>query len=529
MSRGATLALKITGDSRDGVRSLDDVESKSGRTGKALGSAIAGGAAVAVAAVAGIAVAAFDAASKLEQSTGAIDAVFGDWALDIEQAAEKADKTLGLSQSSYQELAAVIGSQLKNAGMDIGDVTGATQDLIEKGADLAAVFGGSAQDAVGALSSALKGEMDPIERFGVTLNQSAVDAKLAELGLEGLEGAAADAAKKQAILGLITDQTKDSVGAAARESDTAAGKMGQLSAMWENGKAALGEKLLPVFVFFADFIQQRVAPVVERLIGAGGPLSTMFATAAAFITGQVVPALSSLWDELGPKLVPIFETVSGIINDHVMPAFMAIWGVINDYIVPIIGSVLGPVLDGIQSLWGSVSDALDRNADKFSGLLDKVRPLLEFLRDTVAPFIGGVLKEGFEILGDVIGKVVDAIAWVLDKAAAVGGFIGDVGSFLFGGSAAPAPAGGGGQAGGGVFGAARGARPLLFGASGALAAGGTSPSAGGQGFGETTIVNVTFTGAVVGLDLDSVADELQRIMAARARRTGAAPAFAVAR
>jgi hypothetical protein len=62
-------------------------------------------------------VAAFNAASDLQQSTGAIDAVFGDWALDIEQAAQGAADAVGLSTSEYENLAAVIGSQLKGAGM----------------------------------------------------------------------------------------------------------------------------------------------------------------------------------------------------------------------------------------------------------------------------------------------------------------------------------------------------------------------------------------------------------------------------
>jgi hypothetical protein len=118
--KGATLSLKITGDSRDGVRALDDVEGKAGRMdgvfGK-MGAGIAAGVAIGVAAHrSGWAKQAFDAASELQQSTGAIDAVFGDWALDIEQAAQGAATSVGLSTSQYENMAAVIGAQLHNAG-----------------------------------------------------------------------------------------------------------------------------------------------------------------------------------------------------------------------------------------------------------------------------------------------------------------------------------------------------------------------------------------------------------------------------
>jgi hypothetical protein len=79
MARGATLALKITGDARDGIRALDAVEGKSSKFGQVmggLGAGIAGGVAVGVGALAVLGKASFDAASDLEQSQGAVQSVF---------------------------------------------------------------------------------------------------------------------------------------------------------------------------------------------------------------------------------------------------------------------------------------------------------------------------------------------------------------------------------------------------------------------------------------------------------------------
>jgi hypothetical protein len=518
MSRGAVLALKITGDSRDGVRALDDVDGASGRAGGALGK-LAAGAGAALGALAVLGKAGFDAAAALEQSTGGVTAVFGDWAIDIEQAAAGADRALGLSKNSYQELATVLGSQLKNAGMNIGDVTAKTQELIGKGADMAAVFGGTTADAVSALSSALKGEMDPIERYGVSLNQSAIDAKLAAMGLDGLEGSAAQAAKTQAVLALVNEQSAQTMGAAAAESDTAASKMGQLSAMWENGKAALGEKLLPVFVDAATFVQDKVVPAIEKLTEKGGPLATIFAQVGAFIKDELLPTLQGLYDEFAPKLIPIMETVGNIITQHVVPAFQTVWQFVQDYVIPIFKTVLSPALDGVQSAWGKVSDALDRNKDKFSAIYENLKPFFEFLRDKLAPFVGGALKRGFEVLGDVIGAVIDSVAWILEKGS-------QVMDFLFGASSAGdgrartrsagAPVGGAR-----VFGAAPGG---LFGASSPLVVGSGGLPAGGQGFqAAPTYVTVKVDG-FVGSSVQ-LADAIARALDERARRTGALPAF----
>ena len=243
--KSTTLTVKIVSDASKAGAGFDAADKKVSGFQRGLQKA-SGVAGVAMAAIGGLAGASFKAASDLQQSTGAINSVFGDWALDIEQSAQKASQAVGLSQNSYQELAAVIGSQLRGAGMAIGDVTSKTQDLVTKGADLAATFGGSTADAVGALSSALKGEFDPLERYGVSLKQSDINARLAALGQDSLTGSALKTASANAALALITDQTASSAGAFARESDTAAGAQARMAAEFENAKAKLGDVLLPV-------------------------------------------------------------------------------------------------------------------------------------------------------------------------------------------------------------------------------------------------------------------------------------------
>ncbi|MDZ4045179.1 MAG: hypothetical protein U1E32_05300, partial [Rhodoglobus sp.] len=129
-------------------------------------------------------------ASDLEQSTGAIEAVFKDQVDIILDSARAAATEVGLTRAQFQSFATVVGSQLKNLGLPFDQVSGKTIDLIELGADLAAQFGGSTYDAVGALSSLLRGERDPIERYGVGLKQVDIDARKAALGMSELEGEA---------------------------------------------------------------------------------------------------------------------------------------------------------------------------------------------------------------------------------------------------------------------------------------------------------------------------------------------------
>jgi hypothetical protein len=516
MAKGATLALKITGDASGGVRALDQAEGKASKFGKAMGGAVLGGVGVAIGAIGMLGKASFDAASELQQSTGAIDAVFGDWAVDIEQSAQAASDAVGLSASSYENLAAVIGAQLAGAGMAHDQMTSKTQGLIEKGADLAATFGGTTADAVSALSSVLKGETDPIERYGVSIKQSDINARLAAQGQDKLTGTALKTATANAALALVMDQTKSSTGAFAKEGDTAAGSGERLSAKFENLKAALGEKLLPIFTDAANFVMDKVIPAFEDLTAKGGPLSKIFSDVGTFIKTNVVPAIKDLWKWASVNLVPILKDIGKFITETVVPAFKKVWQFVQDYVIPIFKKTLTPALKGVREAFHTISEKINDNKDKFQKLYDKAKPFLDFVKNKLAPLLGGALKKGFEVAGDAIGVVVDLfaglidkISWILDKGAKVGEWIGGLFAAPGGGGGAARPVGArmvGAAAGGGLFAAA----------SSIGGGGGPSPAAGGLAVAGDTY-NITVTGA---LDPQAVADQIAGLLDKRARRTG---------
>ena len=115
-----------------------------------------------------------DAAMDLEQAVGATQSVFGTYSGVITRAATDSADAVGLSERAFRESTAAIGAQLKRMTGDIGFATDQSTHLVEVGADLAATFGGTTEEAVHALGRALVGEADPIERFGLGLKVSQV-------------------------------------------------------------------------------------------------------------------------------------------------------------------------------------------------------------------------------------------------------------------------------------------------------------------------------------------------------------------
>ena len=282
----AVLGIKIVTDSASGAAGLDTTASKAQRLGGAL-SKMTVPAAVALAAVAKFAQGSVSAAARLEQAMGGVDAVFGKNASTIKSWAADSADSIGLSKASYGELATLIGSQLKNAGLSMDQVTSKTGDLITLGADLAAMYGGTTAQAVEALSSALKGEMDPMDRYGGSLSAAKIAAEQAAQGTDKLTGKAADQAKVMATLGLITKQTADAHGAAAREQDSASAKAQQLNAQYEDLQASLGTALLPLMVQFAGLLQTVVGWMTKHTTATQVIIGVIAALAAGILVLNV--------------------------------------------------------------------------------------------------------------------------------------------------------------------------------------------------------------------------------------------------
>ncbi len=388
------IRIAILANAAQAKRELQSTEKAAGAFGRGMGKvgalAKAGFAAAAIGA--GILAAktvafgkeSIQAASELEQSTGAVEAIFGKQAAGIKTAAETAAEAFGLSKNSYQELASVLGAGLKNQGLT--DYADKTKQVIGLGADLAAQFGGSTKDAVEAISSLMRGEADPIERYGVSIKQSAINAELAAKGQDKLTGAARTQAEATARLKLLFDQTKNAQGTFARESDTLAGKQQRNAAAWENLKAKMGGVFLPVAGKVQEFLANRVLPVVEKVFG---------------------------WIEKNAPAA--LEAVKGFLNtlkgdgtstqflDYVKTAFATI--------LPIVKDVWG----AIQAAWPAISEALK----SLFAALKELMGLVKLLWGLFGPAVVAQVKNVFTTIFGVVSGVMKIVAGVIKTVTAV--------------------------------------------------------------------------------------------------------------
>jgi hypothetical protein len=288
---------------------------------------------------AGLALLAGDAiknASNAEQSIGATQAVFGKYADQVIKKSGEAAEKYGLSANQYRESSNLIGSLFKNQGVALDQLAGKTDQMVGFAADLAAQFGGSTADAVEALSSAFKGEFDPLERYGISLKQSTINAEAfavagvkTQAQFDKLTTKQQAAAQQQATVNLLFKQGKDSVGQFGREIGSASGQAQIAKAKYQDLSAELGAKLLPAVlklldagIKLTDWASKHQAAVVALATALGIVTAAVLALNLAVLAnpfGLVVVAIAAL----AAALVYLWQT-SSTARNVMSTAFAAI-------------------------------------------------------------------------------------------------------------------------------------------------------------------------------------------------------------
>lgn len=357
-----------------------------------------------------------DAAAEQEQALGGLESVFKGNAGQVKAWADNAANAVGLSKTAYASLAAPIGAALKGAGMSLDEATTKTGQLITVGADLAATFGGSTSEAVGALSSALRGEFDPLERFGIALTADGISAEMAARGLDKLTGSAEATAKKSVTMDLIMKGAADSTGQFAKEADTAAGAAERQAAKFEDMKAKLGAELLPALTAVTGKLTEFTNWASENtgtVLAIAGALTAMaaayVAVRVATAAWQTVVAIATVaqwaWN------VALSANPIGLVIIAVaafIAALVLLWQ--NNEVVR---EKLGQAWEWIKSAFGS---AVSWIGDKIGQLLGWFKEMPGRIGDLLSGLVGIILwpyKTAFNAISDAWNNSVGRLSWTV--------------------------------------------------------------------------------------------------------------------
>lgn len=344
-----------------------------------------------------------DLASDLSETRAAIGEVFGDAAADIQAFANGSTKRLGQTQQSVLTAAQTFGVFAKAAGLTGKPLSDFSTDLVTLSTDMASFFNADPSEVIEALGAGLRGESEPLRRFGVLLDDATLRARAMEMGIYDGNGALNQQQRVLAAQAEIFAQTGIAQGDFARTSDGLANQQRILQATFDETQTKLGEYLLPAFTTLTTFANETLAPAIEGVVEKVGPV-----LAAAL--EEAAPAIEGLVEDFAPL---VEQFVVSTAEDGI-PAFIGLMNEIKDAApawIEAFNTVDGAVRDATE-VWYDFQDASiaarqDR-IDWFASFVDDVNTWAAPINAAVNSWLaglGGMFSDFFGHIGNGVATI----------------------------------------------------------------------------------------------------------------------------
>lgn len=281
-------------------------------------------------AVAGPFALALSSASDLQETMSKFEAVFGSQSAAVKAWADDFAQSVGRSKQEIASFLAGTQDLLVPIGIDPQAAAQLSKQVAQLAVDLGSFNNVADGDALRDLQAALTGESEPMKKYGVIVNETAVKQQLLNKGLDDMKATEAD--KAIARLEIIMRGTVAAQGDAIRTSGSFANQMKALKAVMIDTAAAIGQAILPAVSKVVGLFRDAIKPVAEwaqenqslvASIAIGGAALTAFgltittvgagvsvlATAFAAM-GAVVGAIGAPLAIAGAALVGIVGTVT---------------------------------------------------------------------------------------------------------------------------------------------------------------------------------------------------------------------------
>jgi hypothetical protein len=385
-----------------------------------------------------------NAAADANDANDIIVSAFGASSKEINKFSKNAADKLGMSAAAYEMMAGKTGQALTGLGINQQDAARQTTVLAQRAADMAAIWGGTTEEAMAAITKGVQGQTKGLKKFGVSIDKNAVKARALAEGYKDASGKVTTAGMAIASQELILEATSKYQGEFAKNSGDLGSQQDILKAKFEDLQVTIGNKLLPIMlklfeivVPLVDFVSANIdwlAPLTagilalvagikiwtiaqtllnSQLLLTAGPIVLVVAAIAALVAGIIWAYNNVTWfhdavDAMGRALVAAFVWV----KDAAVTAFN--W--ISDnwpLLLAIITGPFGLAVYAIKQNWDSIVAGAKWCVDNIGWFFGMVYDILTW------PFIRawGYIKQVYEWMLTGVKWMVDNIKWLFSSLA----------------------------------------------------------------------------------------------------------------
>lgn len=350
--------------------------------------------------IVGAGAAAFKMAADMEDALGATDQIFKGSSDGMKNWAKNLESYYGIASGEALEYGNMMGSMLQNiGGLTEDEAAKQSQTLIKLAGDLTAMYGGSTEDAVRALTGALKGNNTMLDNYGMAVNDAMIKTKAFEMGIYSGKGEMSLATKQAATLALIMEQTGAAQGQASREAEGASGTMRAFTTEIKNLATTIGETLLPIITPMIQKISEGVKWFGGLDEGTKKNILTALGLAAVLgplllIFGQVATVIATL---VGVYLKFNVALTAG---KTIFAAFGAALGPTGLIMIGLMALAAAAYL--IITNWDKVKAFFIGFKDHWVGIFNSIGEFTKGIMDGIVSFIKGGVNKVIDALNGMI-------------------------------------------------------------------------------------------------------------------------------
>ena len=411
MGDGAKVVITFVGDTSDIDKASKNVSSKIGGIAKGVAAGIGAATTAAATAIAGLTKSAVDSFADYEQLVGGVDTLFKDNSKQIQEYADEAYKTAGISANKYMEqVTSFSASLLQAVGGDTEKAAESANQAIIDMADNANKMGTSMEAIQNAYQGFAKQNYTMLDNLKLGYGGTKTEMERLLADAEKFSGVKYDINNLNDVYQAIhVVQTELGItGTTAKEaSTTISGSANSMKSAFQNFLTSLASgqgiddtfnKLLESAMTFGE----NLMPVIETVI-------TSIANIIPTVIDNLIPILPGLIEKILPPLITgAVSLVNGLIQALPM----------------LIQTLLPSLLQGIISITMEIINLLP---DLVLMIADMLPTLIPMVIDAIISIIPMLLEHlpkfieaGFKLLGGLIAGIINAVPTLFFRIGEIG-------------------------------------------------------------------------------------------------------------
>lgn len=442
------LQVKVDGDKASSTLG------KIGKVGAGIGKAVMIGAGAAGTALIGFLGKSVQMSGELEQQIGGTEAVFGNFATQVQDMSKKAFSQSGLSANTYMATINKMGALMQGSGVEQKTAMDLSSQAMQRASDVASIMGIDIGMAMDSIAGAAKGNYTMMDNLGVAMNQTELENYALSKGLNKTYSEMSKGEQVQLAMQMFLEKSAYATGNYAKENETFAGSMQTMKASLENFMSGTGDisELIDSVVSFGKILVEKIVEMAPKIISGivelinaiipllpgliQSILPTLISGIASIIQGimQVLPKLVKtilpaaiqlavdliiMLAEMLPEMLPIL--LKAVIDGAIM-IMLALAKALPDMIPQIIEAILSMIPVLIDNLPLFIYAGMQLIIGLAKGLIQSIPILLKYLPkigtsiwNYLKQLPGLALKVGKDLIYGLWDGIKNVTAWLYNK------------------------------------------------------------------------------------------------------------------